>query len=182
MSNPLRIVLIGPRYSGKSSISKILSFYTQKNSISTDLLTLYESEYSSIQNYVHKHGWKSFRTLEKKVLEKLNDIPNVILDTGGGIITDLDENNNEILCPFKTELLKKESYLIYLPPSTLSFKENITKDLNRPILSNTQYQKVIEQRTPWYCSIANYTAPPISLDVSQTATKIFQHLITNKIL
>ncbi|OQX33092.1 MAG: shikimate kinase, partial [Candidatus Sedimenticola endophacoides] len=88
----MNIVLIGMRGAGKSSISRRLSLLTKRPVISTDLLIEYENDGLGIPGIVAEQGWAAFREQEFRVIEKVTRLDNLIIDCGGGVIVDLDQD------------------------------------------------------------------------------------------
>ncbi len=140
----MKIVLIGYRGSGKTTIGKILSNKLGLKYISTDEEIVRRTG-KSIPEFVKEHGWKRFRDVETQVAKALSDEDNIIIDTGGGIV--LREEN--------VKALKKNGFVIFLsaPPSVLA--ERIKDDTMRPPLKEgkthwEEVKEVLEERLPFY--------------------------------
>ena len=90
--NLKRIVLIGFRGTGKSTIGKLLAKKLEWKYLSTDQ-QIEERVGTTISDIVERKGWKYFRKLETQVIEKLKSSQNMIIDTGGGIV----ENQKNVI-------------------------------------------------------------------------------------
>lgn len=154
------IALIGPRGVGKSKISKRISKLIDLPVLSTDAVAVYEMGGISISHYVetiHNKDWRPFRDLEFKILEKLRNASGVILDCGGGIIFDLDENGNEILSERKVSVLKEIATIIFLDNDLDVLLKKGSGDKNRPELNKgKEYAEILARRLPFYKEIAHY--------------------------
>ena len=81
----MRIVLIGPMGSGKSSIGKILAKKIDYKFIDTDKLIEIQ-EGIKIKEIFNIKGESYFRDLETKVLRKTLTVQVAVVATGGGIV------------------------------------------------------------------------------------------------
>lgn len=143
------IYLIGPMGVGKTTIGRQLAkalkrpFYDSDKVIEqktgVDIPTIFEFE-----------GEQGFRRREKKVIQELTQIQNIILSTGGGVI--VSEENRE--------LLKQFGFVIYLQCSVERLLERTRKDTQRPLLQTENPRQRIEQlmgqREPLYLSCADF--------------------------
>ena len=176
--NISKIAIVGNRGVGKSSVAKVLSFFTNFSYISTDTFIRYENNGETIQNIIQKYGWKSFREMEKNVLQKSIQLDNIILDCGGGIIAKVDNSSNqESFCSYKVDLLSS-CYVVYIHASVTWLLSNQKIDENRPKYS-TNLQNTIENREKWYYQIANYVVDRATTDTTLAALEIYQNLQTN---
>lgn len=165
----MNIALIGPRGVGKSKISRKLSKLTGMSVISTDMIAVYELGGRSIADYIAetKGDWKSFRNLEFRILQKLSSSQNIILDCGGGILFDVDDDGKEIFSDRKYDLLKSFTTIVGLSRSKSYLIEKVQNDATRPSLSAVKsYEAVLENRLPVYkrCS-------EIYLQIDECSTK-----------
>ncbi len=81
-----KIVLIGYRGAGKSTIARELSRQSGLESISTDEL-ICEQVKMSIEDFVESNGWPAFRRIEEELVDKVCRRRNVIVDCGGGVVS-----------------------------------------------------------------------------------------------
>jgi shikimate kinase len=153
------IALIGPRGVGKSKISKRISKITELPVLSTDSLAVYETGGLSIADFVEKHDgkWQPFRDLEYSILQKLSSAQGIILDCGGGILFDVDENGEEILSERKIKILQEMANIIFLDNDIDLLVEKVSSDKTRPSLhSKKDYKDILKFRLPHYKEVAHY--------------------------
>lgn len=87
MTNIHRIVLIGFRATGKSTIARRLSDLLRWDYFSTDR-EVEERSGLSIAALVKEYGWDYFRQQESFVIQKAVGKSQVIIDCGGGVVED----------------------------------------------------------------------------------------------
>lgn len=143
----MKIILIGFMGVGKTSVGKQLAKKLNFNFIDTD----YEIEQltnKSIPDIFEQYGEKYFRKLENSILEKFVKNEDIVMATGGGIIT-TKENYN---------ILKNEENVIFLDGSVETIINHVQNERNqRPLLKesenlskkieellSTRYEKYIE--------------------------------------
>lgn len=85
MSKPIhKIILIGFRATGKSSVGRLLAEHLGVEFLDMDqFLTARHGEISQV---VAEHGWEWFRTREKELLKELIDLKEGVIATGGGAV------------------------------------------------------------------------------------------------
>ncbi len=121
----MKIVLIGMRGSGKSTIAKLLSKKLNRSLYDLDKM-LVEQVGMTIPELIQKHDWEYFRDKESEIAEKISHITEAVVATGGG----------EILREKNVNALKKNSKIIFLKTSIETLLERIGEDKNRPALTN----------------------------------------------
>ncbi|MBZ0274302.1 (d)CMP kinase [bacterium] len=92
----MRVVLIGPRGAGKSTIAGWLAARVGVPAVSTDDLVRGRTG-TSIDHLVAERGWEAFREIESAALADLfeNGPADFVCDSGGGVV--LAEKNREYL-------------------------------------------------------------------------------------
>lgn len=140
----MNIVLIGMRGSGKMTVGKLLAKTLQKNHIEMDGRVVKKAK-MSIPEIVKKYGWEHFRNLESEVTKELAKMDNVIIATGGGVVTR----------PENIQVLKEHGKLFWLQASLDTLVKRIGDDKNRPSLTGKQSQRddleaVLAQRQKLY--------------------------------
>ena len=147
------LALIGGRGCGKSSVGKRLA-RTNRNFMlfSLDALIRYESKAASIPEIVEERGWAGFRDLEFEVVEKVSAFQSgALIDCGGGVVVDLDEEGKEVFSDRKVSALKRHSLVVYLERDPEYLLSRIQDDANRPDLSASEsFLEIMERRSPWY--------------------------------
>ncbi len=175
------LALIGGRGCGKTSISKRIALANRGfQFFSTDALIRYEAGGQTIPEIVEAHGWRRFRDLEFEVLDKLVKMRSgVLLDCGGGITVDLDEQGDEIFSERKVERLRADSIVVYLKRDHQFLADKIAGDTNRPDLSETKsFLEIMARREPWYVQAAHHVVECGDASKNEIATeilKIFYH-------
>lgn len=147
----MNIVLIGMRGAGKSNISRRLAFLTKRPVLSTDLLIEYENDGHTIPQIVAEKGWHAFREMEYEVIEKVSRLDNVIIDCGGGVIVDLDDNDNEIFSQRKVSLLRSCGKVVWLKGDIPRLAAKVQGDPSRPALDAVRSaEEMMNRRLPFY--------------------------------
>lgn len=132
----MKIILIGFMGVGKTSVGKQLAKKLNFNFIDTD----YEIERltnKSIPDIFEQYGENYFRKLENSILEKFVKNEDIVMATGGGIIT-TKENYN---------ILKNEENVIFLDGSVETIINHVQNERNqRPLLKESEnLSKKIEE-------------------------------------
>lgn len=132
----MKIILIGFMGVGKTSVGKQLAKKLNFNFIDTD----YEIERltnKSIPDIFEQYGENYFRKLENSILEKFVKNEDIVMATGGGIIT-TKENYN---------ILKNEEKVIFLDGSVETIINHVQNERNqRPLLKESEnLSKKIEE-------------------------------------
>ena len=162
--------LVGPMGAGKSTVGKCLAKLLNKSFLDTD----HEIESScgaGIPWIFDVEGEDGFRNRETSMLEKLSNVSDLILSTGGGIV--LRERNRQIL--------RSMDLVIYLTAPVEVLFQRVAKDTNRPLLQVedplSAYREIFEQRDPLYNDVADLT---FVSDYNSSPRKVAQ-LLTKKI-
>lgn len=132
----MKIILIGFMGVGKTSVGKQLARKLNFNFIDTD----YEIERltnKSIPDLFEQYRENYFRKLENSILEKFVKNEDIVMATGGGIIT-TKENYN---------ILKNEEKVIFLDGSVETIINHVQNERNqRPLLKESEnLSKKIEE-------------------------------------
>ena len=143
----MRVILIGFMGVGKTSVGKKLAKKLNFDFIDTD----YEIEIlanKTIPDIFEQDGEKHFRKLESNILEKFIKKEDVVISTGGGIIT-TKENYN---------ILKNEENVIFLDASVETIISHLQNERNkRPLLKESEnLNKKIEDMIgsiKWRCCV-----------------------------
>jgi len=118
----MRLILIGPMASGKSTVGRKLSKRLNLDFIDVDE-EVEKSAGVSISWIFDVEGEKKFRERESKELINSLSASNCVIATGGGVI--LTEQNRNLL---------KKGTVIYLEASIQTQLERTLNDKNRPLL------------------------------------------------
>lgn len=146
----MRLLIIGPMASGKSTIGLKLASRLNLDFIDTDQ-QVEDRAGAEISWIFDIEGEIGFRIREEEVLKEvcLND--EIVISTGGGII--MEKNNRK--------LISESGVVIYLEVSIQTQLERTLMDKSRPLLDNKDKEQTLKnlkkQRTPLYEEIANIT-------------------------
>ncbi len=164
----MRIVLIGPMGSGKSSIGKILAKKIDFKFIDTDKL-IEIKEGIKIKEIFNSKGESYFRDLEVKVLEETLTAQIAVIATGGGIV---EREKNRLL-------LENEKNVFFLNSSVKRQFERTKDSDKRPLLNKGDNFKTLRElykkRLPHYENVSRYE---IEMD-NKTNEEIVEQIIKN---
>ncbi len=164
------IFIVGPLGAGKTTVGRQLAKRAH--------LVFYDSDHEiekrngvSVATIFEIEGESGFRKREHEVIEKLTQLDNIVLSSGGG----------SILMPENRHAFASRGTVIYLRASleTQLQRTNQRKGV-RPLLNIPDpFKKIIELaqiRSPLYQEIANYTYDTDIDDPKEIAEQIFEEL------
>lgn len=162
----MRLVLIGYRGTGKTSVAKILAERFSAKLISMDDLIVKKAG-MSIPEIVEKHGWERFRDVESEVIKEISNDDDCVIDAGGGVVLK-DEN---------IKRLKKNGKIVLLKADVKTIAERIRDDTERPSLTGNkssveEIEGVLEERKDKYDKAADFVVDTSNLSIEQVAEKI----------
>jgi shikimate kinase len=128
----MKLVLIGLRGTGKSTVGRILAQRLKWDYFDTDVL-VEERAQMSIKELFAKHGEPFFRKLESEIVRECAQKDKVVIATGGGAI--LDRQN--------VDALKDNGFVIHLTANPSELWHRISQDPNTkknrpPLLQNAE--------------------------------------------
>jgi shikimate kinase len=168
----VNIVLIGVRGVGKTNIARRVSFITKRPVMSTDVLVEYETG-MTIPAFVEHNGWAAFREAEFEVLRKLSAMDGLIIDAGGGIVVDLDDDGHEIFSDRKVELLRDHGEIVFLFGDIDRLAMKVSGDPRRPTLdARASTAELMRRRLPFYQRAADWTIDVEGMQRSEIADDI----------
>lgn len=173
----MNIIMIGMRGAGKSNVSRRLSVLTKRPVMSTDTMIEYENDGQSIADFVAaKDGdWRAFRDLEYQVVRKIAKLDNIIVDTGGGVIVDLDVDGKEVFSERKVGTLKASGKIVWLKGDIKTLVEKVKNKPERPSLSAVQSaEEMMHRRLPFYEQAADIVIDITDKKRSVMAKQIFK--------
>jgi len=170
----MKVILIGYRASGKTTVGKVLAAKLRVPFWDADLL-LEKSAGMMIKDIVAYHGWDFFRTREKEVIEKLAQKRIGVIATGGGVVLD----------PANIELLRRAGIMIWLNTPLQDIITRLQEDA-RTAAFRPQFTKkdlvqesteVWEKRFPLYKKAADFSLDTAGKKSLQVADEIYQYLL-----
>jgi len=170
----MKVILIGYRATGKSTVGTLLSAKLKIPFRDTDTL-VEENMKMPIKKIVALHGWDFFRNKEKEAVLTLTQEGACVIATGGGVV--LDKEN--------VDLLSQAGVIVWLNAPLHDIisrlNNNIPGAVLRPqltdwnIVQETIY--LMEQRFPLYENAANHTVETANKSPLQVAEEIYQYLV-----
>ena len=165
MKHPKNVFLIGPMGAGKSAVGRQLARMLHltfldsdeevENRTGVDLSFIFEKE-----------GEEGFRKREAKVIEDLSNMDGVVLATGGGAVSDVQNRSN----------LGARGYVVYLKTSVDQQLQRTARRHVRPLLENGDRRDVLDnlmtEREPLYLEIADLTVDTDGRKVNAVASEI----------
>jgi shikimate kinase len=163
------IFLIGPMGAGKSTIGRTLAKELKLEFYDTDEV-IEERTGADIAWIFDVEGEEGFRVREQKIIEELTQKNNIVLATGGGVIT-TPENRNA---------LAGRGTVIYLRASLQQQYERTKRDTKRPLLQTDDLESKLEslkaEREPLYEELADISFETDKLTVKAVANNIVKYL------
>jgi len=142
------IFLVGPMGAGKSTVGRQLAKSLGRDFYDSDK-EIEKRTGVSIAWIFEMEGEAGFRLRERKVIDELTELKNIVLATGGGAV--LGEENRRAL--------RSRGYVVYLSASVEQLLRRTNKDKNRPLLQadkpEDKITDLITERTPLYKDVAD---------------------------
>jgi shikimate kinase len=165
-----RVVLIGFRAVGKTTVGKLLARELNWEYLSTDNL-IEKQQNLSITEIVSQSGWTKFRSLEHSVIKSISSQMKAVVDCGGGVV----ENSENMV------LLQTESLIVWLDAVIASITDRMRISAeSRPVLSEPEIERDIiknyNRRKPIYQSYAQVTVNSNNLKPADICNEILEFL------
>ncbi len=166
----MKTILIGFMGTGKTSVGKLLSSKLNTKFIDMDN-EIEKREQKTISNIFKDCGEDYFRQLESNLLKELLKEDNIVISTGGGIITK-QEN---------IEILKEEKRVIFLDASVEKIQKNVSKEIDtRPLLKESKniYETInnlLEKRLYQYNNISDIKISINDKNINEVVSEILVH-------
>lgn len=144
----MKVILIGPPGSGKTSIGKLLA--KKKNLIHVDTDQEIETKTGrKISDIFLEDGESGFRKIEREVVLKSLELDSAVISLGGGSILDGEVSKK----------LENEKYVVYLEVSISNAAPRVGFNTDRPLLvanPRQQWLRLFEQRRDIYESLGRF--------------------------
>lgn len=167
----MRIILIGFMGVGKTVVGKSLAKNLNIKFIDMDN-EIEKRENKAISEIFKESGEAYFRKLENDLLKELVKKDNIIISTGGGIITK-QEN---------IDILKKERQVVFLDANVGTIQKNVSKEIDkRPLLKQSQniaetIDNLLKKRINKYNDTYNIKIDINDKNINQVVSEILVHI------
>ncbi len=166
------IMLIGFMGTGKSTVSKKLSFITEYKEI--DLDDYIEKDQKKTINEIFADGGEAeFRKIETLCLKKVCEGNEIIISCGGGAVIK-DEN---------VEIMKENGTIVLLTATPETIYERVKDSTNRPILNgnmNVEYiEGLMKKREEYYLRAADVIIETDNKSADEISREILEKIKKN---
>jgi shikimate kinase len=173
----MKVILVGYRACGKSTVGKLLAAKMTITFLDTDLL-VEESQGMPVKDIVASHGWDYFREKEKEAIQHLAQKGACVLSTGGGVV----------LAQENVDLLKRMGIVVWLDAPLADVIARLQNDAQTNALrpqftdGNIVQETVdtLKQRIPLYKKAADFTVSTEGKSAEQVAEEILMCLKSRK--
>ncbi|WP_051184350.1 shikimate kinase [Desulfatiglans anilini] len=173
----MNIVLIGYRCSGKSTIGSLLAERLNRPFFDTDRAIEDRME-RSIQDFIAMAGWASFRNAERRTIQGLAGMDDLVIATGGGVVLD----------PQNISDLRANGWVVWLKADAAAIRRRMQQDpdaaICRPPLAGgdacSEIERVLEARTALYESACDCALDATSRSPQAIADEILALLPWNR--
>ena len=182
-----RILIIGFRCTGKTTISRELSKYLNFECLDIDNLIEEEQEKSIVEITNNGEDWSIFRELETFKIKELLNFDNVVISAGGGLGVNNIKCNNELTCgEIQKEIVKRsvDTLKILLVADDNVIKERLLQGrFFRPDLGNKTFNeeeyiksnlKIMKERENNYREMADIVFDSSSSDILQNVNDLLE--------
>ena len=155
--------------SGKTTVGRKLSNLLDFDFIDIDQ-ALIERTGVTISHIFELEGEEGFRERETRLLKEISELQNVVVSTGGGIVT-REEN---------LETMRRQGTVVFLDVPVRVLWHRLKDCQNRPLLQvenpRLKIEQLIEERTPLYLAGADIHMKVSSDSANRTAKRIQRRL------
>lgn len=177
----MKVVLIGYRAAGKSTVGKMLAARLNVDFRDTDAM-IEESMDMPVKEIVALYGWEYFRSKERDIIQSLVKKEDCVIATGGGVV--LFRENVDLLKQ-NVDLLKRASVIVWLNAPLRDIVERLKQDAQNeatrpPFTSGNVVQETIDtmrKRLPLYERSADYVVDTLKKTLEQITEEIHQYLL-----
>lgn len=167
----MRIILIGFMGVGKTVVGKSLAKNLNIKFIDMDN-EIEKRENKIISDIFKESGEEYFRELENELLKELLKEDNIIISTGGGIITK-QEN---------IDILKQERKVVFLDANVKTIQKNVSKEIDkRPLLKQSEniaetIDNLLKKRINKYNDTYNIKIDINDKNINEVVSEILVHI------
>lgn len=162
------IVLTGFMGAGKSAVGRALAKKTGMKLVDTDELVEKKTG-MKIADIFKKFGEEHFRALEKQVVEKVSELENHVIVTGGGVVLKKENMEN----------LRRKGVIVYLHAKPDAIYERVKHETHRPLLQvenpMKKIKEMLEHRAQFYAN-NDFMVDTSELTTEEAAEEILKKL------
>ncbi len=164
-----RLVLIGFRGAGKTTVGKELASLLNWRYVSTDA-GIEEKSGMLIADFVNKNGWEAFRRIETGIIEGLSEQTEVVIDCGGGVV----ENERNL------KNLQQDTLVVWVDAELSDIYQRLADAGDRPLLNQSDLNEDIksnyQRRKPQYHKYSNLIVNSSRQSLHEICENILQYL------
>ena len=150
---------------GKTTIGKRLAKRLRRNFVDSDQ-ELERRTGASVALIFDVEGENGFRAREKRLIDELTQLDNIVLATGGGAVLDPDNR----------AALSSRGFVVYLNASVEDLIARTQRDTNRPLLNTddpaARMRDLLEHRDPIYQQVADLVIDTGKLNLAEVVRQI----------
>lgn len=162
----MRVFLIGPMSSGKTTIGRLFAEKMQLPFVDTDQ-AICKTLNLSVHTIFKRYGEEFFRKLEAQAIAKLSTNTKLVLATGGGCILNAQTRI----------ILRQNGIVCYLKTSVVTQMQRLSEDNSRPTLPipGKRYEfltNMAKVREPMYCETADISISTDHINIACITEKL----------
>ncbi|AWL27776.1 shikimate kinase [Acinetobacter defluvii] len=169
------LYLVGPMGAGKTTVGRHLADLLGREFLDSDH-EIERKTGATIPWIFEKEGEQGFRTRESVVINELTTKKNLVLATGGGVVTQA----------VNREYLKQRGIVIYLYTPVELQLQRTYRDKNRPLLQvenpEQKLRDLLNIRDPLYREVAHYIIETNQGAARDLAQRILQLIMSKEII
>lgn len=160
-----RVFLVGPMGSGKTTLGRRVARRLELEFLDCDE-EIEQRTGASVNLIFDIEGEAGFRERETAMLRRLADRDEVLVATGGGVVT----------MPENRELLRHSGLVVWLQTSVAQQLRRLEKDRKRPLLQapdrRARLEALAERRDPLYAEVADVAFRSKQRSLTRTAEEL----------
>jgi shikimate kinase len=161
-NTPLNVVLVGFMGCGKTTLGARLAYMLGLKFVDMDDCIAKKAR-CSIPEIFAREGEAGFRRVESEVLEELTAGGQMVIATGGGVVT----------IPENLPKLRAMGFVVWLNPPERAIWQRVSRNRNRPLLQTGNprqtVHELLEKRRPLYAAVADLEADTKGLTPDEAA-------------
>lgn len=170
MLNKQNVFLVGAMGAGKTTIGRYLASELGRKFYDSDLFIEVQTGVSLTWIF-DVEGEEGFRERERKAIDELTQLSNIVLATGGGSVLSAENRSN----------LAARGVVIHLKTTIDEQLQRTEKDKKRPLLQNLSDKReklevFANEREKFYEEVADLTFRTDEASIKSVADKILQEL------